>query len=134
MQLSIQIGANLQSFLLLERERLGFSQKAAFEKVGVNKATYYRWEQGSPIPSDKLALLSELGFDIQFVVKGKRQGIDEKSLIYCIEKLEEALIETGRHLNAEQKAKFIAYIYEDHVAGAADITPEKIVRNLRLVG
>lgn len=62
----------MQSFLLSERERLGLKQKDVFEFIGVNKATYYRWESGNPIPSDKLNELSKLGFDVNYVVTGKR--------------------------------------------------------------
>ncbi|MER2490675.1 helix-turn-helix domain-containing protein [Catenovulum sediminis] len=62
----------MQSFLLSERERLGLKQKDVFESIGVNKATYYRWESGNPIPSDKLNELSKLGFDVNYVVTGQR--------------------------------------------------------------
>ncbi len=48
------------------------SQKEVIEGIGVNKGTFIRWEAGHAIPSDKLALLSELGFDLQFVITGKR--------------------------------------------------------------
>ena len=60
----------MKPFLLEERERLNLKQKDVFEAVGVSKVTYYRWESGSPIPSDKLSELAKLGFDINFVVTG----------------------------------------------------------------
>ncbi|EWH09842.1 putative transcriptional regulator [Catenovulum agarivorans DS-2] len=65
----------MQSFLLSERERLGLKQKDVFEFIGVNKATYYRWESGNPIPSDKLNELSKLGFDVNYVVTGQRDSV-----------------------------------------------------------
>ena len=61
----------MKPFLLQERERLNLKQKDVFESVGVSKVTYYRWESGSPIPSDKLAELGKIGFDIHFVVTGE---------------------------------------------------------------
>jgi len=60
----------MKPFLLQERERLNLKQKDVFETVGVSKVTYYRWETGSPIPSDKLSELAKLGFDINYVVTG----------------------------------------------------------------
>jgi len=30
------------------------------------------WAKGTSIPSDKLALLSEIGFDVQYIITGKR--------------------------------------------------------------
>jgi transcriptional regulator with XRE-family HTH domain len=64
----------LQSFLFEERQRLGLSQKEVFDFLAVNKATYYRWERGAAVPSDKLAELRKLGFDINFVVSGVRES------------------------------------------------------------
>lgn len=60
------------NFLKLERERLGLLQKDLLEPVGVNKGTIIRWESGSSIPSDKLAELAKLGFDISYIVTGTR--------------------------------------------------------------
>jgi len=62
---------HMKPFLLQERERLNLKQKDVFESIGVSKVTYYRWESGSPIPSDKLAELGKIGFDIHFVVTGE---------------------------------------------------------------
>lgn len=123
----------MQSFLLRERERLGLKQNYVFETLGVNKATYYRWESGKAIPSDKLNELAKLGFDINFVVTGTRAPIDESALTDCIEILEEVIAETRRHFSAVQKAKIIAVLYEEYTEDAQSITPEKIQRHLRLV-
>ncbi|WP_462171110.1 helix-turn-helix transcriptional regulator [Pseudoalteromonas xiamenensis] len=60
------------TFLREERDRLGLTQAQVADKIEVGKATYVRWEQGSPIPSDKLADLAKLGFDINFIVLGTR--------------------------------------------------------------
>jgi DNA-binding XRE family transcriptional regulator len=61
-----------------ERNRLHLKQSDVYENIGVGSATYIRWESGKPIPSDKLALLAELGFDVQYVVTGVRsQNLSE---------------------------------------------------------
>ncbi|KAA1165777.1 helix-turn-helix transcriptional regulator [Pseudoalteromonas fuliginea] len=51
---------------------MGLLQKDLLDAVGVNKGTIIRWESGSSIPSDKLAELVKLGFDISYVVTGIR--------------------------------------------------------------
>ncbi|WP_249297345.1 helix-turn-helix domain-containing protein [Pseudoalteromonas phenolica] len=56
----------------IERKRLGLDHQEISEKISVGKATYYRWEAGKAIPSDKLAELAKLGFDVNFIVTGKR--------------------------------------------------------------
>lgn len=60
-------------FLQSERKRLGMSAADVREKIDVSRATFTRWEAGSPIPSDKLAALVKLGFDINYVVTGERR-------------------------------------------------------------
>ncbi|MDK2598641.1 helix-turn-helix transcriptional regulator [Pseudoalteromonas obscura] len=64
------------SHFLEERKRLGFGQEFLAEKLDVNRRTIGRWEKESPIPSDKLALLLELGFDINFLLTGKRPALE----------------------------------------------------------
>lgn len=63
------------NFLKCERERLGFQQKDVFEKIGVNKGTLIRWESGKPIPSDKLTLLANMGFDVQYIITGVKNDL-----------------------------------------------------------
>lgn len=58
------------NYLQLDRKRLGLTANSVYEKIAIGRSTYTRWEAGSPIPSDKLALLGELGFDVQFIVTG----------------------------------------------------------------
>jgi transcriptional regulator with XRE-family HTH domain len=55
-----------------ERLRLKLSQAFVAEECGVTTRTVIRWEQGNPIPSDKLAVLVTLGFDVQYIVAGVR--------------------------------------------------------------
>jgi len=55
-----------------ERERLGIAQKALIEKSGVSKQTVIRWESGNSIPSDKLDVMESMGFDIYYIITGKK--------------------------------------------------------------
>jgi DNA-binding XRE family transcriptional regulator len=63
-----------------ERERLGYGQSELAEKIDVTRRTMSRWEneEDAPIPSDKLFLCANLGFDVQFVITGKRQTAVEQ--------------------------------------------------------
>ncbi|WP_052713347.1 helix-turn-helix transcriptional regulator [Pseudoalteromonas rubra] len=58
-----------------ERERLNLTQQEVADKIHVGKATYVRWEKGNPIPSDKLNELDQIGFDILYVVTGRKSGL-----------------------------------------------------------
>ena len=55
-----------------ERLRLKVSQAFIAEECGVTTRTVIRWEQGNPVPSDKLAILIGLGFDVQYIITGVR--------------------------------------------------------------
>ncbi|WP_105198979.1 S24 family peptidase [Pseudoalteromonas sp. T1lg10] len=60
----------MTSFLRDERNRLGLTQAEASKAIGVGKTTLLRWESGYPIPSDKLIALSDIGFDVNYILKG----------------------------------------------------------------
>ncbi|KGJ92140.1 S24 family peptidase [Colwellia psychrerythraea] len=62
----------MSHFLRQERERVDLKQKTIYEHCEVDRKTYSRWEAGTPIPSDKLAKLYELGFDIDQIVIGHK--------------------------------------------------------------
>ncbi|MBQ4852964.1 helix-turn-helix transcriptional regulator [Pseudoalteromonas sp. MMG013] len=70
----------MNHYLVKERERLELQQKQVYDSIGVGKSTYYRWESGNPIPSDKLADLARLGFDVNYVVTGQRLSKSEDSV------------------------------------------------------
>ncbi|RXE95571.1 helix-turn-helix transcriptional regulator [Pseudoalteromonas sp. PS5] len=78
--------------LIEERERLGLQQKQVYDSIKVGKSTYYRWESGTPIPSDKLTELAKLGFDVGYLVTGKRTQLQQDGVV-CFSKqnLQEAL-------------------------------------------
>lgn len=54
-----------------ERKRLNLSQEGLGNLIEVSESTIKRWENGAAIPSDKLTLCAELGFDIIYVLLGK---------------------------------------------------------------
>lgn len=62
-----------------ERVRLGITQESLATLCNVTRKTVVNWESGRPIPSDKLALLKQHGFDVVFVIDGTRSTFDEKS-------------------------------------------------------
>lgn len=56
-----------------ERERLGLSQNAAAQALGVNRETLRRAEMGlSEVRSSMLAAAAKVGFDVQYIVTGVR--------------------------------------------------------------
>lgn len=58
-----------------ERERLKIGQAQVADKTNVSLKTVGRWEKEIAIPSDKLSLLAELGFDLLYILTGHRQSI-----------------------------------------------------------
>ncbi|NOU53124.1 hypothetical protein HG263_21725 [Pseudoalteromonas sp. JBTF-M23] len=64
------------SHFLIERNRLGYTQESIAERLEVNRKTVGRWDNGAPIPSDKLAICLDLGFDITFVLTGRRSSLE----------------------------------------------------------
>lgn len=124
------------NFLRQERERLGLSGRDVYEKIGVSKGTYIRWEGGHSIPSDMLASLCDIGFDIAFIVTGRRivpSGIlDEVKLEQSIEKSEKLMQLAGKHYSAAQKAKIIGLVYQIYIE-ENKLSDESLGRILRLV-
>ncbi|TVU86083.1 LexA family transcriptional regulator [Pseudoalteromonas neustonica] len=53
-----------------ERNRLNLSQKEIADFLGMSSKQISRWETQIAIPSDKLALLSGLGFDTNYIITG----------------------------------------------------------------
>lgn len=62
-----------------ERKRLNLSQEGLGNLIGVSESTVKRWENGASIPSDKLILCAEHGFDITYVLLGDRNVETSKS-------------------------------------------------------
>ncbi|WP_010603992.1 helix-turn-helix transcriptional regulator [Pseudoalteromonas maricaloris] len=98
----------MATFLSLERKRLGLHQSDVYEKINVGKSTYIRWEKGNAIPSDKLAELEGIGFDILYVVTGRRkelQVIDNGSLISIDDAVEAAKYAAREAVKSVYQAK-----------------------------
>lgn len=54
-----------------ERKRLNLSQDGLANLIDVSESTIKRWEGGAAIPSDKLTLCAQHGFDIVFILLGR---------------------------------------------------------------
>lgn len=57
-----------------ERKRLNLSQESLGNLIDVSESTIKRWESGASIPSDKLTLCAEHGFDIIFILLGRKMS------------------------------------------------------------
>lgn len=57
-----------------ERSNKNVTQKAIAKVTDVSEKTVGRWENGTPIPSDKLTLLSDLGLDVLYILTGARSN------------------------------------------------------------
>lgn len=57
-----------------ERKRLNLSQEGLGSLIDVSESTIKRWENGAAIPSDKLTLCAENGFDIIYILLGKHMN------------------------------------------------------------
>lgn len=83
---------NFGSRLRRERERLGFTQKAFAEKVGVSRMTQVNYESGKRYPGeDYFAATQSLGVDGGYLVFGFREadmtngGLAARCLLWVIE-------------------------------------------------
>lgn len=54
-----------------ERKRLNLSQDSLANLIDVSESTIKRWESGAAIPSDKLTLCANHGFDVVYILLGK---------------------------------------------------------------
>jgi transcriptional regulator with XRE-family HTH domain len=128
-----------------ERMRLGLSQPKFAEACGVGKNTQINYEKGENSPDlEYLSKASELGVDYIYVMTGiaspKKEesalltlSVDVELLKNCIELLEEVLVETGKSLSAQQKAKLVSVLYQDWVEDGEAATAKTIIKHLRLV-
>lgn len=72
-----------------ERKRLNLNQNKVAVYCEVSVKTVGRWEKSIPIPADKLALLTQLGYDITYILTGVKlssqaAGLEAASNIWKI--------------------------------------------------
>jgi transcriptional regulator with XRE-family HTH domain len=102
-----------------ERTRLGLSQSALAESLGVTKWTVINYERpagrGTPIPADSLSACARLGMDVQYILTGvpstNMNRVAEEAGAYRVErkataalsKEEQRLLEKYRRLKPQQR-------------------------------
>lgn len=107
--------------LKAERTRLGLSQTALGQALGVTKWTIINYEKtgerGTPIPADLLSACSRLGMDVQYIVTGVSSSnlnrVAEETGSYRVEPKrppalapdEQRLLEKYRRLKPSQRAQ-----------------------------
>ncbi|MGA9031779.1 MAG: helix-turn-helix transcriptional regulator [Sulfuricaulis sp.] len=103
-----------------ERTRLGLSQTALAESLGVTKWTVINYERpggrGTPIPADLLSACARLGMDVQYILTGvastNLNRVAEEAGAYRVErkgpaalsKEEQKLLEKYRRLKPQQRS------------------------------
>lgn len=90
---------NVSNRLKDERKRLKLTQKSIAEAVDMADKSVARWETGTPIPSDKLAILASLGFDVSYLLTGVRsvQNLSSEELL-LVDKYRSASVEVKNQL------------------------------------
>ena len=107
---------------------MGIEQREAATLAGVHEQTYWRWESGAAIPSDKLGALAAAGFDVQYIVTGERLPppghVREPEGVYLLPPADRAklalrlVVEVAEELGltasltAEQTQILLGYAYE----------------------
>ena len=102
-----------------ERTRLGLSQSALADSLGVTKWTVINYERpggrGTPIPADRLSACARLGMDVQYILTGVPSAnlnrVAEEAGTYRVErkgpaalsKEEQRLLEKYRRLKPQQR-------------------------------
>lgn len=102
-----------------ERARLGLSQSALADTLGVTKWTVINYERtggrGTPIPADLLSACARLGMDVQYILTGvpsaNMNRVAEEAGTYRVErkgpavlsKEEQKLLEKYRRLKPQQR-------------------------------
>ena len=103
-----------------ERTRLGLSQSALAESLGVTKWTVINYERrggrGTPIPADLLSTCARLGMDVQYILTGvastNLNRVAEEAGVYRVERQrpdallpdEKRLLNKYRRLKPQQRS------------------------------
>ncbi len=103
--------------LRAERIRLGFKQNEMAVLARSSLASVQRWENETPIPADKLAALSDIGMDVQFVLTGVRST----NLNAIAEVAEDELVRWHAALPEDEQRRALALIKA--LASTAGVSP-----------
>ncbi len=109
-----------------ERIRLELSQQALTGVLAVSMSSVKRWEKDTPIPSDKLGMLYQFGFDVLYITTGHHlpepghvredpaiYGMTEsQKAAYGMNMILEAQEELGLMWTKEQMKILMGYAYE----------------------
>ncbi len=120
-----------------ERERLKANQSEVADWCAVAVKTVRRWEQGTPIPSDKLAVLASHGADVQYILTGKRAApgrpvaVDHQLLTLVIEAVEEGLEEAELEMAPAKKAELVVALYDLYADTGKEVDKAKVLRLIR---
>ena len=103
--LSDNIKPQISKRLALERERLGLEQADIRDKLNIALATISRYENAKRLPDLGIAKeLSELGYDMAYVITGKR--LDESASDLTDDEMQ--LLELYR--NSKRRAELVRLI------------------------
>lgn len=120
-----------------EREKIGLSQPALAEQLGVSKQTVQNWEgtggRATPMPSDKLDICAKLAMDVQYIITGTRSAnllrvaeedapkyraepvkkqVDPEVLQGVIAGVKEYLNDTGRTLSPAKETELVMLLLD----------------------
>jgi transcriptional regulator with XRE-family HTH domain len=106
-----------------ERIRIGLSQEEFAKKCAVSKRSQINYEQSERAPDlHYLSEMAGLGGNVDYVVTGKRQGVNEDKLRDSLEvvfNVLSVLKETNEDISNERAAQLVAMIYDLLAKGKA---------------
>jgi len=107
-----------------ERKRLYLNQNKVAAYCEVSVKTIGRWEKNIPIPSDKLALLVKLGYDITYILTGVKlspqvAGLDAASQAWKI-KSDNETVQDAANSNITKDQETWLSILEDLADGDSE--------------
>ncbi|MBK3844385.1 helix-turn-helix domain-containing protein [Paraburkholderia aspalathi] len=103
--------------LIAERERMGLAQGDMKAIAGVSRRTQFNYEQSVRLPDvSYLAALATHGFDIGYLVTGKRSphgGVVNEALLRNVFVVVESALSNASHsIDVEKKSKLVALVYQ----------------------
>lgn len=118
----MNIEQNSSVCLKNERKRLKFTQKALAEQLNVSDMTIKRYETGTPIPSDKLAILANLGFDVSYLLTGVRS-------VQSLSAEEQLILDKYRSAETEVKHQMLLLLLGGSVSQGIHNSPNSSISN-----